>query len=56
MIPKTTENEPNRTKRRGLPMSKMGPHDIGEAQRKNEVKVPIQEMDEFDVVGSIVPL
>lgn len=55
-MPKTTEKEPKRTRRRGLPMSKSGPHIIGDAQRKNDVSVPIHEIEEFDVVGRSVPL
>jgi hypothetical protein len=56
MMPKTTEQEPKRTKRRGLPTSNRGPHVIGEAQRKKDVSVPIQLIEKLDVVGRRVPL
>jgi hypothetical protein len=56
MIPKTTEKEPKSTNRRGFPMSKSGPQVMGEAHRKNEVRVPIQEMEEFEVSGRRVTL
>lgn len=51
MIPKTTLKEPKRTRSRGLPVSKMGPHVMGEAQRRKEVRVPIQAIVELENVG-----
>lgn len=47
IMPSATEKEPKRTSSRGEPMSKMGPQDMGDAHRKNEVNVPIHAIDEF---------
>lgn len=55
-MPKTTEKDPKMTNNLGEPMSKMGPHDIGEAHSKKDVKVPIQAIVELDSSEINVPL
>ena len=44
--PVTTAPDPTKTRMRTLPRSKTGPHMSGEAQRKKEVIVPIQEIED----------
>jgi hypothetical protein len=50
-MPKMTEREPMRTRMRGEPVSKMRPKVRGEAQRRKEVRVPIQAMVLLEWVG-----
>lgn len=55
-MPNTTEKEPKMTSSRGEPMSKMGPHDMGEAHRRKDVSVPIQAIVELVSSGISVAL
>ena len=47
-MPKTTQKEPERDRTLGEPMSKIRTHEMGEAQRRNEFRVPIQAMVKID--------
>lgn len=48
IMPKATQKEPKRNRTLGEPMSKIWTHEMGEAQRRNEFRVPIQAMVKID--------